>query len=170
MHWEQFEDAALPHLDSLYQTAYRLVHDPLIAAGSVERAFAEAQKLSHHPIEVHTVRVLLFTRLFSILHGRRKRWLHIREWWTGTPEAHSAGGVADRTEMLRAIDSIPEILREVLLLADVEGFNKSDIQQILGIPAETVAARLADTRERLRAGLASHQPAGRPLLEDPAVA
>jgi DNA-directed RNA polymerase specialized sigma24 family protein len=57
-----------------------------------------------------------------------------------------AGDAADQDEMLQALDSVPKTFREVLLPIDVEGFNKSEAQAILGIPAEVVASRLAEAR------------------------
>ena len=56
------------------------------------------------------------------------------------------------------------------LLADVEGFNKTEIQEILGIPGDVVASRLAEGRTRLRAGLTGGGHINLPLAENPAVA
>ena len=72
--------------------------------------------------------------------------------------------------MLRALDSIPGIFREVLLLIDVEGFNRSEVQGILRIPAEVVASRLAEGRTRLHSNLNGGGRKDPPLAEDPAVA
>ena len=72
--------------------------------------------------------------------------------------------------MLQALDSIPGMFREVLLLADVEGLNRSEVQAILGIPDELVASRLAEGRTRLRTSLNGGGRISPPFAEDPAVA
>jgi RNA polymerase sigma-70 factor (ECF subfamily) len=172
-----FEAAALPFLDSLYRTAFRMAHDQGIAERSVEQTYVEARNSFHHLPEVTGHRVWLFAILFRTLHNRRKAWLHIKGWLNRSPEtqyeladADASYDAADQDEMLGALDRIPGILREVLLLADVEGFDKTEIQEILGIPGDVVFSRLAEGRTRLHAGLTGGGRMNPPLAENPAVA
>jgi hypothetical protein len=121
-------------------------------------------------------RARLFAILFHSLHNRRKAWLHIKGWLTRSLEYQhglaetEAGDVTDQDEMLQALDSIPEIYREVLLLVDVEEFDRTEVKGILGIPAEAVASRLEEGRTRLRTSLNGGGRMNPPLAEDPAVA
>ena len=178
MHRENsFEAVALPFLDSLYRAAFRMVHDERTAERCVEQAYVEACNSFHHLPEVTDHRARLFAILFRSLHNRRKAWLHIKGWLTRSleeqhelAETAETGDAADQDEMLLALDSIPEIFREVLLLVDVEGFNRSEVQGILGIPAEVVASRLEEGRTRLRTSLNGGGRMNPPLAEDPAVA
>jgi RNA polymerase sigma-70 factor (ECF subfamily) len=174
MHREDsFEAVALPFLDSLYRTAFRMVHDERNAERCVEQAYVEARKSFHHLPEVTDHRARLFAILFHSLHDRRTAWLPIKGWQTRSPEEQETaptGNAAHQDEMLLALDSIPGIFREVLLLVDVEGFNKSEVQGILGIPAEVVASRLVEGRTRLRTILNGGGRLNPPLAEDPAVA
>ena len=53
-------------------------------------------------------------------------------------------------ELIRALDSLPEEQRSVMLLVSVEDFTYADTARALGIPIGTVMSRLARGRERLR--------------------
>ncbi len=134
MHSESSSSPATPHLESLYRTAYRMVHDRSAAEHCVERTYVDAGRQDD--------RLTLFTTLFRVLHNYRRPWLTLKR---RQPAAHD--------ELLRALDTVPSEYREVLLLADVEGFNRSEIQAILGIAAETAADRLREGRSRLRSEL-----------------
>jgi RNA polymerase sigma-70 factor (ECF subfamily) len=177
MHPENsFEAVTLPCLDSLYRIAFRMVHDQGIAERCVEQAYVEALHSFHRRPEVTDPRVWLFAILFRLLHNRRKALLHIKGWLNRSRKAPceltdeaGPGDTADQDEMLRALDNIPGIFREALLLADVEGFNHTEIQETLGIPAKMAAARLAEGRTRLRAALTG-SGMNPPLAENPALA
>jgi RNA polymerase sigma-70 factor (ECF subfamily) len=49
-----------------------------------------------------------------------------------------------------AIDELSEEFRQVVVLADVEGFSYREIADIVGIPVGTVMSRLFRARRRLR--------------------
>ncbi len=59
----------------------------------------------------------------------------------------------------QALDSLPEEMREVLWLREVEEFTYRDIAEALGIPIGTVRSRLARAREHLAASLSPRQAA-----------
>jgi RNA polymerase sigma-70 factor (ECF subfamily) len=52
-----------------------------------------------------------------------------------------------------AIDELPEDFRQVVLLADVEGFSYREIAEIADIPVGTVMSRLYRARRRLQKSL-----------------
>src|SRR5699024_9975298 len=56
----------------------------------------------------------------------------------------------DDAEVFRALDELPENFRQVVLLADVEGFAYREIADILEIPVGTVMSRLHRARRRLK--------------------
>jgi RNA polymerase sigma-70 factor, ECF subfamily len=58
----------------------------------------------------------------------------------------------------RAIEGLPQIYREVVLLRDVEGLTYQEIAQVLRCPDGTVMSRLGRARERLRATLQQWAP------------
>jgi RNA polymerase sigma-70 factor (ECF subfamily) len=52
-----------------------------------------------------------------------------------------------------AIDELPDDFRQVVLLADVEGFSYREIAEIADIPVGTVMSRLYRARRRLQRSL-----------------
>jgi DNA-directed RNA polymerase specialized sigma24 family protein len=147
-----FEAAAMPLVADLYRTAFRMVHDEAAAERFVKRAYVEMRREFRPAWDADEIRLQLFRGLFREIHQGRKAWLHIKTWLTG--DGDTPDGYCDRNEILRELDDIPGILREAVLLADVEGFNKREVAQILEIAEELAASRLAEGRERLRKALA----------------
>lgn len=57
----------------------------------------------------------------------------------------------DRSEQLwRAIDALPEKLRLVVVLANMEGHDVKEVATLLGLPQGTVKSRLFSARQRLK--------------------
>ena len=56
-------------------------------------------------------------------------------------------------EVLRAIDQLPEVFRETLVLSDVEGMSYQEIAGILEVPIGTVKSRLFRARQLLQTKL-----------------
>ena len=60
----------------------------------------------------------------------------------------------ERAEHLwRAIDSLSEKLRIVVVLANMEGHDVRDVAALLGVPEGTVKSRLFDARQKLKEAL-----------------
>ena len=53
-------------------------------------------------------------------------------------------------DILLAMENVPVEFREVVLMADVEGFSYKEIAETLKIPLGTVMSRLSRGRKRLR--------------------
>jgi RNA polymerase sigma-70 factor (ECF subfamily) len=75
----------------------------------------------------------------------------------------AVAGHRDRSDDLwRAIDTLPEKLRIVLVLASIEGHQIAEVASLLGLPEGTVKSRLFIARQRLKEQLEwTHHPAGR---------
>ena len=58
------------------------------------------------------------------------------------------------TEVRRALETLPPIFREVLILRELEGMSYREIADITGMPAGTVMSSLSRGRNRLRQLLA----------------
>jgi RNA polymerase sigma-70 factor (ECF subfamily) len=52
-------------------------------------------------------------------------------------------------DVLRALDTLPEEQREVLLLVAVEGFQYDEVARILDVPIGTVMSRLSRGRDKM---------------------
>jgi len=66
---------------------------------------------------------------------------------------------ADEHKIRGALEQLPVLHREVILLCDVEEMSYKDIAELLGIPIGTVMSRLSRARKALR-GLLSEKAQG----------
>jgi RNA polymerase sigma factor (sigma-70 family) len=72
-------------------------------------------------------------------------------------EAEALDALAD-DEIKAAMDALPDGFRNVVYLADVQGYTYAETAKILGIPHGTVMSRASRGRQRLRVALAGIQP------------
>jgi len=158
---EDFEAAALPHLDDLYRTAARLVGSRTEAEDLVQEAYLQAWK-SFHRFELGTnCRAWLFKILFHVIQHHRRKHYQLKLVTEGEEilaetlayEPPLPEQLSDE-EVLLALDRVPQQYREVVLLADVEEFAYKEIAELLHIPVGTVMSRLSRGRKLLRAELA----------------
>src|ERR1051325_1451455 len=147
---EDFEAAALPHLNDLYRTATRAIGDRAEAEDLVQEAYLQAWK-SFHRFELGTnCRAWLFKILFHVIHHHRRKWFHISLFKEGDDfleetlvyEAPVPQNLKDE-EVLQAVEKIPQQYREVVLLADGEEMAYKEIADVLRIPVGTVMSRLS---------------------------
>jgi RNA polymerase sigma-70 factor (ECF subfamily) len=66
-----------------------------------------------------------------------------------------------RSEIIQAIDALPEVFREALILREIEGLSYAEIAQVAGCPRGTVMSRLARARLLLRRQLLGFGPVSR---------
>lgn len=65
-------------------------------------------------------------------------------------EAAQQAGPEPETELLRAVQDLPEKYSAVIHLYYYEGYSVKEIGKLLGLPAATVGTRLSRGRDRLR--------------------
>ena len=82
--------------------------------------------------------------------GRMGRLLE--EWGRGQPteDAQSAGTAARRMDAERAVKSLPEEMREVVVLVFYQGLSYQEAAAVLDIPVGTVKSRMFHALRRLR--------------------
>jgi RNA polymerase sigma-70 factor (ECF subfamily) len=76
-------------------------------------------------------------------------------WWGSNPEQEFLDKLF-REDLERAVDALPDSFREVVILADLQGFSYREIADVLGIPIGTVRSRLARGRALLQRALWRH--------------
>ena len=168
---DEFEAAAMPHMNDLYRTAARLLGNGTGADDIVQDVYLQAWK-SFDQFELGTnCRAWLFRILFHTLNHYRRKWLNIRMVRESDEILDQAPAsspplpehITDE-EMLAALAEVPQDFRAVVLLIDVEEFSYKDTAGILNVPIGTVMSRLSRGRKVLReklAGLAESYGIGR---------
>ena len=63
----------------------------------------------------------------------------------------------EREQVRKAIESLPDAYREIVVLRDIEGFTYQEIAMVLNCPAGTVMSRLGRARGKLRKVLSTWQ-------------
>ncbi len=168
---DPFEELLVRELDALYGTALRLcggrqadAEDLLQEA--VLRAcqhFGELRQLAAG--RAWLFRILTRTHLNRVRTMERRRETFEGDLDEGTFEQALAAWHALETRdvvidallqdrVTVAVDELPLPMREVLWLVDVEGFRLREVEEILDLPAGTVASRLYRARRALRDTLA----------------
>src|SRR6202166_2596662 len=162
-----FEDLAMPLFDSLYNFARWLVHNSNGVEDLVQetylkalRGFASFQRGTNFRAWIFQILRNTFLSSRSKLDRRMTVAMDSEEDFpalpatSATPESlliERSGIDAVRS----AIEHLPVIFREVILLCDVEDASYREIAEILSIPMGTVMSRLARARKIVRESLRS---------------
>lgn len=154
---ERFELEAMPHLNDLYRTAYRLTGDSARAEDVVQEAYLQAWKSFDRFESGTNCRAWLFKILFHCVNHHRRKWFRFpllketEEFLESNlrakeplPEKLTDG------DILAALDRISSDYRAVVLLVDIEEFSYKEVSDIVGIPIGTVMSRLSRARKALR--------------------
>ena len=158
---EIFEAEAMRHIDDLFRTAKRLTMNQMEAEDLVQETYMQAWKSFNH-YEVGTnCRAWLYKILFNKYdHHRRKKYTQAKyiqeaDDLTFLSAAHTAPipEYLTDTEVIAALNKLPEHYRSVVLLADVHEFDYKEVAQVLDIPIGTVMSRLSRARTQLKKSL-----------------
>jgi RNA polymerase sigma-70 factor, ECF subfamily len=168
-----FEELALPLFDPLYNFARWLVHNQYDAEDLVQETYLKALHsfASFQPgtnFRAWIFQILRHTFLSSCSKLERRMTVDmgsdedfpVLPATSSTPESvliERSGIDAVRC----AIEQLPVIFREVLLLSDVEDVSYREIAQVLSIPIGTVMSRLARARKAVRESLGGASSAPR---------
>ena len=169
--WD-FEAVAMPYLDALYNTAYRMTRNSQDAEDLVQETYLKAYKYYDKFEEGTNLKAWLFKILKNtFINSYRKKqqappkadFADIEESFetivrddsgqqARTPEEELLEKVLDE-DVQHAIEELPHDYRMVVLLADLEGFSYKEIADILEIPVGTVMSRLYRGRRLLEEAL-----------------
>jgi len=166
--WD-FEAAAMPFVDALYNTAYRMTRNAEDAEDLVQEAYLKAYKYYDKFEEGTNFKAWLFKIMKNtFINNYRKKqqappqsdFADIEESFETqvseeagqkkikNPEEELLQDVLDE-DVQRAIDELPPDYRMVVLLADLENFSYKEIAEILDVPVGTVMSRLYRGRRLL---------------------
>ena len=102
-------------------------------------SFDEAEDL------VHTTFLRASTRASSSLLRRARAFLRAK-----TSETTTTSTTGERNDVARALETLSEAKRVVVVLSEVEGFSCQEIADMMEIPVGTVWTRLHHARNELR--------------------
>jgi RNA polymerase sigma-70 factor (ECF subfamily) len=166
----RFAEEAIGYLDTLYRGALRLTRDAIQAEDLVQDTYVRALRYQGSYQVGTNMKAWLFAIMRNLFWDRFKG---------GRPEDVSLDGdgdfalydtlkdptampeaeVLDRIaadEVVKAVEKLPELHREVVLLVDVEGFSYKDAADVLGVPIGTVMSRLHRARRQLQKSLSDY--------------
>jgi RNA polymerase sigma-70 factor (ECF subfamily) len=162
-----FEDLAMPLFDSAYNFAYWLVQNHDDAEDLVQETYLKAFRgfASFQPgtnFRAWIFQILKNTFLSERARTQRRAAVTLSS-DEGLPELPACSDCVEsilfersRLDAIRsAIEQLPIIFREVLLLSDVEEASYREIAETLSIPIGTVMSRLARARKAVRESLRS---------------
>ena len=169
--WD-FEAAAMPFVDSLYNTAFRMTRNAEDAEDLVQESYLKAYKYYDKFQEGTNFKAWLFKILKNtFINNYRRRqqrppqsdFAEIEESFETqvsdevkrrikSPEEELLEDILDE-DVQRALDELPSDYRMAVLLADLEGFSYKEIAEILELPVGTVMSRLYRGRKLLEDGM-----------------
>jgi RNA polymerase sigma-70 factor (ECF subfamily) len=171
---EELEAEALGYIDSLYRTALRMTRNPADAEDLVQEAYLRAFR-SLHQFKVGTnLRAWIFrimTNAYINEYRKRSRrptsaslddleefylYDHLIDSGVQPTSERPEDVVLNQLTAQDVLDSLDELsddFREVVVLADIEGFSYREIAEIMDIPVGTVMSRLYRARRRLQRSL-----------------
>src|ERR1700719_2285016 len=161
---ERFEQTVLPHLDAAYNLARWLTRNDQDAQDVTQEACLRAFRF-FDGYQGGNMRSWLLT----ILRNTCYTWLHQNRRANSTEEfneeIHSSevSGSADpeiqvlasvdKETLNRALEDLPDVFREALVLREMEGMSYKEIGDVTSASLGTVMSRLARARTRLRQSL-----------------
>lgn len=143
------------HVDRVYALAYRMTGDETMAQDCTQETFVRAfASLKNFRGDARLSTWLHRITVSSVLNGLRRikrhrtREVDLQESHTNRAGRSSSPGLRHRLE--RALETLSDEARTVLVLHDVEGYQHNEIGDMLGIPVGTSKARLSRARQTLR--------------------
>ncbi len=166
----RFREEALPLLDSLYGAALRMTRNPADAEDLVQEAMMRAYRAFHTFEPGTNLKAWLFrilTNAYINIYRKRQRepqkvssdeveefdlYQELKDHdpqFQETPESIVLDGLVD-SDILEAIEDLPEQFRLAVVLSDVEGFSYAEMAEIMDVPMGTVMSRLHRGRKALQ--------------------
>jgi RNA polymerase sigma-70 factor, ECF subfamily len=145
---------------SLYRYARSLCGEPWEADELLQETYKRALAAKRKPITANAdeIRPWIFTIMRHVWQNERRRMSRSQETLWDAPAVAVSGENAELamrrkllvSEVRAAVDSLPVIWREIIVMRDMEDLTYAEIAATLGCPVGTVMSRLSRAREALR--------------------
>lgn len=163
-----FDREFMPHVDSMYNFAFRLTNDEDDANDLMQDTYLKAFRFINSFEEGTNAKAWLFRILKnSFINDYRRRskepskvdYQDVETTYNSDEDAEVAHTTDLRAESVQdmigdeiamALNSLPVDFRTVIILCDVEGFTYEEMAKILDIPIGTVRSRLHRARMLLK--------------------
>jgi RNA polymerase sigma-70 factor, ECF subfamily len=166
----RFQADALPLLDSLYGAALRMTRNPQDAEDLVQETMLRAYRAFDRFEAGTNLKAWLFrilTNAYINTYRKRQRepqkvsadeveefdlYQELKNHDTqfeATPESIVLDSLVD-SDIIDAIDALPEQFRLAVVLSDIEGFSYAEMAEIMDVPMGTVMSRLHRGRKALQ--------------------
>ncbi|MGH2754578.1 MAG: sigma-70 family RNA polymerase sigma factor [Actinomycetota bacterium] len=166
----RFQEEAMPLLDSLYAGALRMTRNPADAEDLVQETMLRGYRAFNRFEPGTNLKAWLFRILTNAyINTYRKKQREPRKVsqdeveefdlyrelkdhdpnLSVTPETIVLDSLVD-SDILEAIDDLPEQFRMAVVLSDVEGFSYAEMAEIMDVPMGTVMSRLHRGRKALQ--------------------
>jgi RNA polymerase sigma-70 factor, ECF subfamily len=155
---QRFEVEAVPHMRSLYGTAYRLTRNAADAEDLVQETFLRAYRAFSGYTPDTNIRAWLYTILYRVRAdhyrriGRSPQTVELIDEGPAVP-APQEQLAQGQEEIARALHALPEAFRSAVVLRDIQEFSYDEIAGILDVPIGTVMSRIHRGRALLRKAL-----------------
>jgi RNA polymerase sigma factor (sigma-70 family) len=169
-----FDKEFMPHIDSMYNFAFRLTNDEDDANDLVQDTYLKAFRFINSFERGTNAKAWLFRILKnSFINDYRKKskepskvdYQDVETTYNSTEDAEMDATTDLRTETVQdmigdevanALNSLPVDFRTVIILCDIEGFTYEEMAKILDIPIGTVRSRLHRARNLLKEKLKTY--------------
>lgn len=160
-----FEQEFMPHVDALYNYAYRLTSNGEDAKDLLQDVLLRAYRYVDHYEVGSNAKSWLFRMMnnhfINIYRKKSKLPTHVDyEGVDFKSGSHSTdlksfyNSIGD--EVLDALTNLPNHLQAIVLLSDVEGFKYEEISKIMDIPLGTVKTWIHKGRNQLKSRLENY--------------
>ncbi len=170
---KEFETEALPHMSALYSFAVRLTRDRDDAADLVQETYLKAFRFFDKFERGTNCKAWLFRILKNSYINRFRKtskapdtveYDAIEEFYETIRDSSVETSVLEEQvfdnalddEVAKAIESLPEEFRTVIILCDIESFTYEEIAEFIDCPIGTVRSRLHRARKLLAGSLAEY--------------
>jgi RNA polymerase sigma-70 factor, ECF subfamily len=163
---KRFEECVLPHFDAAFNLARWLLRDKLNAEDVTQEAMLRAYRFfgnfragDARAWLLQIVRNCCYTWLQKNRPGEDLSQLDEDSMPSELPSPEAlAMASKDRERVTRALESLPALFREILVLRELEGCSYREISAITSRPIGTVMSALARGRQKLREALSDQSP------------
>jgi RNA polymerase sigma-70 factor (ECF subfamily) len=174
-------ELALEYLDGLYGYAVTLTRNKAEAEDLVQETYLRAIRAFDRLRPESNVKSWLFTILRNVYLNQIRHQrsgppiVDMEDQFLDLPDTAGSGeldplsnylATLKRQDVHRAIESLPSVYREVIILREFEDLSYQQIAEVLNCPTGTVMSRLGRAREKLKRVLEHWRVDGAPAMEE----